>query len=97
MYIPGTVGVRLIGQFTSDNNGVSVLTVPAGMRYFVQPIGSTTMVDSCSLVGTTLTVNFKKLKSNGLGATLGTLLSVDLFESSTGAVTFNLFGGPDGG
>lgn len=38
------------------------------------------------------TVTFRKFKTDGLGATIGTLLTVSIFEASPGVVTYDVLG-----
>lgn len=76
----------------TDINGNWSGTVPfTGLIYSVLPRSVGDYVNNVSIAGSTITVNFKKLKGP-LGITLGTLLSVTIFEDSPGIVNFDLIG-----
>lgn len=89
--LPPVKPVKLVGSYTSNSSGTWTGTVIAGLRYWVQPMTAGEFANSLTLNGSTLTVNFRKFKTDGLGITLGTLLTVSLFEPSPGAVDFSLF------
>lgn len=76
---------------STDVNGSYVGTLPqAGLIVTVQPVTVGEFTNAVALVGTGVTVNFRKFKSAGLGITLGTLLTVSAFEESSGTVQFHL-------
>lgn len=87
--------VKLVGAYTTNATGTWTGTVMAGLRYWVQPMTAGEFANSMAIVGSTATVTFRKFKSGGLGITLGTLLSVSVFEDTSGAVDFNLFAAED--
>lgn len=89
--------VKHTSSKATDANGAWSGSVIAGLRYWVQPMTAGEFANSMSLSGSTLTVNFRKFKASGLGITLGTLLSVQAFEDTSGVVNFNLFGSEDFG
>lgn len=67
----------------------------AGLRYWVQPMTAGEFANSMTITGNNATVTFRKFKTDGLGITLGTLLTVSVFEASSGSVDFNLFAAED--
>ena len=87
--------VKLVGAFTTDNTGTWSGQVLSGLRYWVQPMTAGEFANSMTITGGTGTVKFRKFKPDGLGITLGTLLTVSAFETSPGPVEFNLFAAED--
>ncbi len=92
---PKASPVRFVGTFTTDASGAWSQAMMAGVRYLVQPMTAGEFANSVALSGSTLSVQFRKFKSGGLGITLGTLLTVTAFEDSPGVVNFNLFAAED--
>lgn len=88
---------RMIGQYVSNADGTfAIPNMVAGLRYWVQPVGSGAFLqDTLGLSGTTLNGSFKQANTGGLGITLGTLLTVQAFNAPAGPVTFNLFAAQD--
>lgn len=93
--LPPVKPVKLVGAYTTNSSGTWTGPVMAGLRYWVQPMTAGEFANSMTLVGSTATVTFRKFKASGLGITLGTLLSVSVFEDNSGAVDFNLFAAED--
>lgn len=87
--------VKLVGAYTTNSNGTWTGTVMAGLRYWVQPMTAGEFANSMVIAGNSATVTFRKFKPSGLGITLGTLLSVSVFEDNSGPVEFNLFAAED--
>lgn len=89
--------MRMVGQFVSAADGsFSIANLIAGIRYWVQPIGAGAFFnDSLSLSGTTLNGSFKQANTGGLGITLGTLLTVQAFNTPSAPVTFNVYAAED--
>ena len=87
--------VKLVGSYTTNSSGSWTGQVMSGLRYWVQPMTAGEFANSLTMAGSDLTVTFKKFRTGGLGLNLGTLLSVSIFETSSGAVDFNLFAAED--
>lgn len=87
--------VKYVQQITTAADGTWSANVIAGLRYWIQPISVGEFANSMQLTGSVATGTFKKFKTGGLGITLGTLLTVEAFEASSGPVTFNLIGASD--
>lgn len=92
---PPVKPVKLVGAFTTDATGTWSGSVIDGLRYWVQPMTAGEFANSMTIAGGTGTVKFRKFKADGLGITLGTLLTVSAFEVSPGPVSFNLFAAED--
>lgn len=89
-------GPPYVANLNTDANGLLSWTIPnTSWRYHIQPMSAGEFTNNLTLVGTTMTVQFKKFKAGGLGITLGTLLSVTAFEDTSGVVNFNVIGAPD--
>lgn len=81
--------VRKAGTYTTASTGIWTGTVPAGVRLAVVPRTANVM-GMASVSGTTATVAFTRVKSGGLGLTLGTLLTATILEPAVGEIVFDL-------
>ena len=88
---------RMVGQYTSNADGTfSISNLMAGLRYWVQPVGSGAFLnDTFAVSGNTVSGSFKQANTGGLGITLGTLLTVQAFNTPATPVVFNLFAAAD--
>jgi len=89
--------VKFVGAYTSNADGTfSIPNLMSGLRYWVQPVGAGAFInDTFSMSGTTLAGSFKQANTGGLGITLGTLLTVQAFNTPASPVTFNVFAAED--
>lgn len=87
--------IKHVSNRTTDANGLWSGAVKSGLRYWVQPTTTGEFANTMSVSGATASIAFRKFKTGGLGITLGTLLSVQAFEDTSGIVNFNLFGAED--
>lgn len=87
----GDTMVKRAWNYTTNSSGVWSGTIPADTTVLtVTPRTAGEFLSAVSLNGTTLTITFRKFKTAGLGITLGTLLTVSIFEDSPGTVNFDL-------
>lgn len=93
--LPPVKPVKLVGAYTTNSSGIWSGPLVASLRYWVQPMTAGEFANSLTLSGGNGTVTFRKFKTDGLGITLGTLLTVSLFEASSGVVEFSLFAAED--
>lgn len=87
----GDTMVKRAWNYNTNSSGVWTGSIPSGASViFVTPRTPGEFNNSISITGETCTVTFRKFKSAGLGITLGTLLSVSVFETTPGVVNFDL-------
>lgn len=92
----GDSKIVLDANYTTNSSGVLAVTVPAAaLRFQINPTTAGEFLSQRSRAGNILTITFRKFKTGGLGITLGTLLSVSVFEDSPGVVNFDLLGTKD--
>lgn len=80
-------------NLTTDASGLLSFTIPrADLVLNIQPRTAGEFENSLTQVGLSVTVQFRKFKTAGLGITIPTLLTVSAFEDSPGVVNFDVTG-----